>query len=986
MIRPNERACFPPAARARRPPAGLAKAALSLALVLALALPGPSRAERDVDGLEELIPHRETALEWARLRENGDRPVDARSLRADPPPLAPIRNCAEWEPLTGVLVRYPLGVPYQLLRDFDDHLTLHVVVSSAYQTTAKNNFVANGVDTTKVQWLVKPNDSIWVRDYGPWFVFDGNDDITIIDHVYNRPARPNDNKIPAALGTQLGIPVVGHDMWHTGGNYMTDGSLFSMSTDLVYDEAQSANGMTPAQVDALMLDYYGVTNYNVIDDIAAGGIHHIDTWGKFLDEETILIKQVWTSHYTWSTLEQRATLIGSLAASTGRNYTVRRVYCPAIGGGEPASYTNSLIANERIYVPLFNNATYDPLALQAYEDAAPGYEVLGYTYGGWLTDDALHCRAKGVMDTGMLRVAHVPVKEDTEGPVAVRAFVDDRSEAGLAAIELRYRLDGGSWTTLSMTPVGADEYEAVIPASGVGAAVDYYVLASDLTGREEGHPRPAPAGWHSFNLLGSVTTAGDLGAAGEALALDFRETAPAAAHRDLFLDEEGAVIPGASTRSHRAVGVPGTVDGLLALLEKHGTMGPERVIAPAISLARAGVPVTPFLRESLEQARDLMDPYPESRAIFFPDGDPLPVGGRLVQPALARTLERIADDGRRGFYEGLTARLVVDEMERHGGIVTAEDLAGYRSRWREPFTFRDGDYEIVTHPLPSSGGIVLAQVLGLVDREALGRAGFGSAEYVRLLVEAERLAYADRNHYLGDPDFVDAPVAQLVAPEYLARRRAELPAASEGSGHSDVVFAGEVEPTETTHYCVVDEWGNAVAVTTTLNGWYGMGAIVAGAGFLLNNEMDDFSAKPDTPNLYGLVGTEANAIAAGKRMLSSMTPTIVRKDGRLFLTMGSPGGSTIITTVLQIYLNTTLFGMNVREAVDAGRFHHQWLPDQVDWEPYALSPDTRGVLEGWGYVLAEREYIGRATAIRRESDGRLSGWADRRGIGKAAGI
>ncbi len=475
----------------------------------------PAAAEWDVDGIEELIPHRETALERERLLENGGRPIDARGLRADPPPSTPVRNCAEWEPLSGVLIRYPLGLPYTLLRDLDDDVTLHVVVSSTNLAAAKANFVANSVDTSKVMWLVKANDSIWTRDYGPWFVFDGGGDLSIIDHTYNRPWRPNDNLTPAALGTQLGIPVFGHDMYHTGGNYMTDGALFSMSTDLVYDEALSANGMSPAQVDALMNDYYGITTYNVVTDISAGGIHHIDTWGKVLDEETVLIKEVVVSHSTYAALEQRATLIASLLTSTGRPYEVHRVFCYNIGGGNPASYTNSLIGNDRIYVPLFGVASYDTAAVEAYRAAAPGYSVLGYTYGGWLTDDALHCRTKGVMDVGMLRVAHVPVVDDTAGPIAIRAEVDDRSEAGLAAVELRYRVDGGVWTSVSMAPVGGDEYEASIPASSVDATIDYFVLASDLTGREEGHPRPAPAAWHTFTRLGDATGVEAVPGAGE---------------------------------------------------------------------------------------------------------------------------------------------------------------------------------------------------------------------------------------------------------------------------------------------------------------------------------------------------------------------------------------------------------------------------------------------------------------------------------------
>lgn len=478
--------------------------------VLALATPSPAPAEWDVDGLEELIPHRQTELEARRLLESGGTPI-VPLLRADAPPLAPIRNCAEWEPLTGVLIRYPLGLPYSFLTDLDDIVTLHVVVSSGYQNTARSNFVANGVDTSRVEWLVKPNDSIWVRDYGPWFVFDGNGDLAIVDHVYNRPQRPNDDLIPVYFGEQQGIPVYRHDMWHTGGNYMTDGAHFSMSTDLVYDEAHLHNAMSPAEVDQLMLDYYGISPYNVVDDIETGGIHHIDTWGKFLDEETVLIKEVWTSHYTWSTLEQRATLIASLPASTGRNYDVHRVYCYPIGGGYPASYTNSLVVNNLICMPAFGNATYDSAAVDAYRAAVPGYDVRAYAYGGWLTDDALHCRAKGVMDRQMLRVAHVPIRDPQQGTVPVRATVDDRSEAGLTAVELHYRFAGEGWVTASMANTTGDEWEAWIPEPSQSTTVDYYVHAEDATGRQAGMPRVEPAHWYSFAVdPGAVTAAADV--------------------------------------------------------------------------------------------------------------------------------------------------------------------------------------------------------------------------------------------------------------------------------------------------------------------------------------------------------------------------------------------------------------------------------------------------------------------------------------------
>jgi agmatine/peptidylarginine deiminase len=469
-----------------------------LVLLFIVAPLSPGMAEWDVDGIEELLPHHETEAE--RLRWEGREHEMPYLDRSDPPPMEPVRNCGEWEPCTGVLIRYPLGLPYSLLRDFDDDVILHVVVSSGNLNSAQNNLANNGVDMDKVEFLVKPNDSIWVRDYGPWFVFDGNLDITIIDHFYNRPHRPNDNMIPFYFGEQQGIPVISHDMWHTGGNYMTDGAHISSSTYLVYSEAAQQNGMNQTEVDELMFDYYGVNEYHVLDYIESGGIHHIDTWAKFLDEETVLLKEVWPSHHTYDDLEQRATLLASLEASTGRNYQVHRVYCYNIGGGAPASYTNSLFLNDAIYVPFFGNTTYDDQAKAAYEEAAPGYLVRGYYYGGWYSDDALHCRAKGMMDRDMLRVAHVPFVEEQTGPVTVTATVIDHSEEGLSAVELNYRQDGDIWTTLPMIPAGADQYEAVIPipVPTSDTTTEYYIHAESFSGRHEGMPRVEPNHWYSF--------------------------------------------------------------------------------------------------------------------------------------------------------------------------------------------------------------------------------------------------------------------------------------------------------------------------------------------------------------------------------------------------------------------------------------------------------------------------------------------------------
>ena len=466
--------------------------------------------EWDVDGIEILLPRAETVEERTlrQLYKATGQPLTP-AILADPPPIAPVRNCAEWEPCTGVMIRYPLGLPYTLLRDLDDQVTLHVVVSSGQQSAAQSALSGNGVDMSQVEFLVKPNDSIWTRDYGPWFVFDGNDELAIVDHVYNRPFRPNDDQTPVAFGAQQGIPVIQHDMWHTGGNYMTDGFGFSASTNLVYDEAAAENGMTAAEVNALMDDYYGVGFYNVVEDIETGGIHHIDTWGKFVDEETVILKEVWPAHYTYDDLEQRATLLASLESSTGRPYTVHRVYCHNIGGNRPASYSNSLIVNDVVYVPTFSSATNDANALAVYEAAMPGYTVLGYNYGGWLTDDALHCRTKGIMDGGMLRVAHVPVRELQGGDVTINAEVKAYSGSALSVVELVYRSDGGVWQTVAMTPLGGSAYTADIPAPATFTTTDYYVHAADASGRTAGIPRTEPAAWISFEHSPSAVSVGD---------------------------------------------------------------------------------------------------------------------------------------------------------------------------------------------------------------------------------------------------------------------------------------------------------------------------------------------------------------------------------------------------------------------------------------------------------------------------------------------
>jgi agmatine deiminase len=481
-----------------------------LCLVLTLAFSSLSMAQDaqwDVDHLEKLIPQNETQLEIDRFEATKD--GTSQPEFRDNPPMGPIRNCAEWEPTTGVMIRYPLGLPYNLLRDLDDQVTLHVVVSSSYQASAQSNLSANGVDMNKVEFLVRNNNSIWTRDYGPWFIFDGFGQIGIVDHTYNRSYRPDDNLIPYYFGLQQSIPVYSHSMYHTGGNYMTDGAHISSSTRLVYDEASSYQGMTNAEVDALMGQYYGVENYTVLEYIESGGIHHIDTLAKFLDEETVLVKEVWPSHHTYNTLEQRATLLASLTSSTGRPYDVHRIYCYPYSGTSPASYTNSIILNDHIYVPTFGNTTYDEAALQVYRDAMPGYEVSGYYYSGFISDDALHCRTKGIMDTGMLRVGHIPVWQDQEGAVAIVADIVAHSGQSLTQAVVNYRHDAGPWLAVDLELTSGHSYQGMIPSPDELVQCEYYISVTDASGRSEGMPRSQPSATYTFAQNADISEAND---------------------------------------------------------------------------------------------------------------------------------------------------------------------------------------------------------------------------------------------------------------------------------------------------------------------------------------------------------------------------------------------------------------------------------------------------------------------------------------------
>ena len=497
-----------------------------------------------------------------------------------------------------------------------------------------------------------------------------------------------------------------------------------------------------------------------------------------------------------------------------------------------------------------------------------------------------------------------------------------------------------------------------------------------------------------FALAVTHPSAGNIGgggfmvihlADGELVANDHREKAPMKAHRDMYLDDAGDVVDGLSTASHLAVGVPGSVDGLLAVLERHGTLTRQEVIAPALALARDGFPLPADLAGQFQRLRGRFAPYPASLAKFTRnDGSPLAAGEVFRQPDLAATLARIAERGRAGFYEGTTADLLVAEMKRGGGLISHEDLASYRSVWREPVLGTYRGYRVVSMPPPSSGGALLIQMLNMLEPYDLAALGRGNPATVHLMVEAERRAYADRAEYLGDTDFYDVPLAKLMDKNYARRRFADFDPAV--ASRSEDIGAGTWPPEspETTHVSVMDGDGNAVAYTTTLNLGYGSKIVVTGAGFLLNNEMDDFSSKPNTANSFGLIGGEANAIEPGKRMLSSMTPTLVLKDGEPILVTGSPGGSTIITTVLQVVTNVVDHGMDVAKAVAAPRFHHQWQPNTIRYEPGAIPAGALDDLAGMGHVgFAETAAIGDANSVMRVGE-ELIARSDPRNAGAAA--